>query len=156
MLALLPDMAGTEKLPGYFPADFASFLQNYAQRIDFILVYSVIQYVFAEGNVFDFLDKALSLLSDGGVLLIGDIPNISKRKRFFASRRGVLSHQRYMQTSETPVVQFNNPEPGLIDDAVLMGLLMRCRSQGFDAYVVPQAPALPMSNRREDLLVMKP
>jgi hypothetical protein len=38
----------------------------------------------------------------------------------------------------------------------MMALIMRARSAGFDGYVVPQAPNLPMANRREDILILKP
>jgi hypothetical protein len=34
----------------------------------------------------------------------------------------------------------------------VFGLLARARDAGFQAWVVPQAPGLPMANRREDLL----
>ncbi len=51
---------------------------------------------------------------------------------------------------------FNVPEPGKLDDAVVLGILARCRAAGFDAYVVPQAPDLPMANRREDILIHRP
>ena len=89
-------------------------------------------------------------------MLIGDIPNISKRKRFFRSAAGVAYHQAFMKTDEEPVVDFNTIEDGKIDDAVLLSLLLRCRTAGFDAYLLPQASALPMANRREDILIMRP
>jgi len=89
-------------------------------------------------------------------MLIGDIPNVSKRKRFFASATGVRFHKDYMKTDEAPVVEFNTIEPDQIDDAVVMALIQRARSQGYDAYVLPQAPDLPLSNRREDILITRP
>jgi hypothetical protein len=61
-----------------------------------------------------------------------------------------------MKTDEAPVVEFNKVEFDQIDDAVVMSLIQRARAQGFDAYVVPQAPALPMANRREDILIVRP
>jgi hypothetical protein len=39
---------------------------------------------------------------------------------------------------------------------VVMAVLGRARAAGADAYVVPQHPALPMANRREDILIRKP
>jgi hypothetical protein len=98
----------------------------------------------------------LSLLAPGGRCLVGDIPNISRRKRFFASEAGVRFHKAFMATEEAPQVEFNQLEPGQLDDAVLTGLLMRARAAGFDAWIVPQAPSLPMANRREDILVERP
>lgn len=89
-------------------------------------------------------------------MLIGDIPNISKRKRFFASEAGMRFHREFMQTSHEPRVEFNNIEHDQVDDAVIFSLLQRARAQGFDAYLMPQAESLPMANRREDILITRP
>ena len=113
-------------------------------------------YVFAEGNVFSFIDKAIQLLAAGGELLIGDIPNTSQRKRFFDSETGIAFHRQFMGTDDKPEVVFNQLEPGEIDDAVLIGLMLRARASGCDAYVLPQRADLPMANRREDLLIRRP
>ena len=61
-----------------------------------------------------------------------------------------------MKTNLPPVVQFNQIEWDQIDDAILFGLVQRARVQGFDAYVLPQDPKLPMANRREDLFICRP
>lgn len=156
MLALLPDEPRTAKLPGRFPEEHAAFLAENQGRLDAILVYSVLQYVFREGNVFAFFDACLELLADGGQLLIGDIPNQSMRKRFFSSAEGVRFHQAFTGTDEVPAVAHNTLEPGHIDDAALVGLVLRARSTGYHAFLLPQAGGLPMANRREDLLVLKP
>jgi hypothetical protein len=156
MLAHLPDEPFITKIPGYYPRDCQPLFEAYAGQVNVILSYSVLQYVFAEGNVFDFVDRSLHLLAEGGELLIGDIPNVSKRKRFFASSAGVRFHQQFMQTGEAPEVAFNRLEAGNIDDGVLLGLVARCRSAGYDAYLAPQSPDLPLANRREDLLIQKP
>lgn len=156
MLALLPDAPHVRKLPGRFPQALLPELHALAGSVDTIVAYSVVQYVFAEGNVFQFLDTCLSLLAHGGELLIGDLPNQTMRKRFFASPLGVATHQRYTGRAEPPEVQFNRLEPGLIDDAAVLALLARARAQGFHAWVVPQAADLPMANRREDILIRKP
>jgi len=156
MLALLPEAPGVSKVAGRFPDECRDFLASHHGRIDAILVYSVLQYVFAEANIFAFLDRSLELLTDGGQLLIGDIPNQSMRKRFFSSGAGIRFHQQFTGTSETPDVKHNVVEPGRIDDAVMLSVLLRARAAGFHAYLMPQAHALPMANRREDILIVKP
>jgi len=156
MLALLPDEPFTEKYPGRFPEECAGYLAAHRGSLDAILVYSVVQYVFREGNLFAFFDSCLELLAEGGQLLIGDIPNQSMRKRFFSSARGVRFHQEFTGTAEIPAVAQGILEPGQIDDAVLLGLVLRARAAGFDAFLLPQGAGLPMANRREDLLVRKP
>lgn len=156
MLALLPDAPHVRKLPGRFPDALRPELQVLAAKVDAILAYSVVQYVFAEGNVFDFLDACLALLASGGDLLLGDVPNQTMRKRFFSSPSGITTHKRYTGRDELPEVQFNRLEPRQMDDSVVLALLARARAQGFHAWVLPQASELPMANRREDILIRKP
>lgn len=155
MLAQLPDAPFIDKRPGPFPKcrDRLADLQN---RIDVILCYSVLHYVFVDANVFDFVDVPLDLLAAGGEFLIGDIPNVSKRQRFFATESGIAYHREFTGTDTLPDLPHGVPARGLIDDAVVLGLLSRARAAGADAYVVPQDPALPMANRREDILIRKP
>ena len=156
MLALLPGEPFAVKRAARFPEECPEFLSEHRGRLDAILVYSVLQYVFREGNVFAFFDACLELLADGGQLLVGDLPNQSMRKRFFSSAEGVRFHQAFTGTEEIPAVSHNTLESGLIDDAALLGLVLRARSAGYHAFLVPQGAGLPMANRREDLLVKKP
>ncbi len=155
MLANLPDENFIQKFPAYFPQCEPLF-RDFAGKVQIMIAYSVLHYVFVEGNVWDFLDRSLELLAEGGEMLIGDIPNVSKRRRFFSSLRGVKFHQQFMNTQDLPEVQFNRLERHKIDDSVILGLMMRARNQGFDAYVLPQPPDLPMANRREDVLIRRP
>lgn len=156
MLELLPKVPYAKPVPGRFPDDCDELLDELRGRVHCVLAYGVLPCVFVESNVFEFVDRALELLADGGQLLLADLPNLSKRKRFFASEAGVRFHQEFMETSERPDVAFNVLEPGAFDDAVVLGIVSRCRSAGFDAYVVPQRDGLPFANRREDILVARP
>jgi hypothetical protein len=155
MLGQLPDRPFIKKIPGCFPR-CAELLAAHAGRVDAVITYSVSHYAFVDCSIFEFVDRAMMLLAPGGELLIGDIPNVSKRKRFFSSPAGVQFHQNFVGRIEQPAVQFNQPEPGKIDDAVVLALLSRARLAGFDSYLLPQAADLPLSNRREDLLIRKP
>ncbi len=156
MLDQLPNEDFILKIPGRYPEDCRSLFDEYAGRLDVIITYSVLHYIFVESSVYEFVDRSLGLLGEGGQFLIGDIPNVSKRKRFFRSPEGIRFHQAYTGTMEGPDVQFNRVEPGKLDDAVVLSLLARCRASGFDAYVMPQPSDLPMANRREDILIIKP
>lgn len=155
MLAQLPDYDFIQKFPAYYP-QVEPLFKEYSSKVDVLLTYSVLHYVFVEGNVWDFLDRSLELLSEGGEMLIGDIPNISKRRRFFSSANGVKFHQQFMNTRAFPEVHFNCVERHRIDDSVVLALISRARSQGFDAYVLPQPAGLPYGNRREDVLIRRP
>ncbi|ANE55264.1 hypothetical protein [Methylomonas sp. DH-1] len=155
MLEQLPDAPHIKKIPGFYP-DCPDLIEQFTEKIDIILCYSVLHYIFVDTSIFRFLDLSLSLLAPGGQMLLGDIPNISKRKRFFASDTGIKFHQDFMQTTDIPEVKFNQIEHNQIDDAIVMAIAQRARQQGFDAYILPQAANLPMANRREDILIIRP
>lgn len=155
MLAHLPDDPVVHKVASLYP-NCPDVILDLKGKVNVILCYSVFQYILVEVAFFRFLDISLSLLAPGGQFLIGDIPNISKRKRFFASETGIRFHQEFMKTTELPNVSFNEIEHDQIDDAVVFALLQRARAQGFDAYLLPQSSNLPMANRREDILIVRP
>lgn len=153
MLSQLPPSPAVTLASGRFPEDLAA---AGGDGFDAILIYSVLQIVIVDANPFAFVDAALSLLRSGGQLLVGDIPNISKLRRFLASDAGARHHQAYMRTAEAPEVPAFALPSDRIDDGLAMGLMHRARNAGFDAYLLPQAADLPMANRREDLLVVRP
>ena len=160
MLDLFPKDSPCELIPGRFPENWAEFSGLWGKG-SVVLCYSVAQMACKSGNVLAFLDHLTLLLKSGGQLLIGDIPNASKRRRFFSSEQGKLFHQDFIKEhpsdsnlSEIPY-EFLNPPPGSLDDAFVLSLVARFRNQGFDAYVLPQSPSLPFSNRREDVLIIK-
>ena len=99
MLNLLDDAPFIEKLGAMYP-QCPDWIAGQAGTVDAILCYSMLHYVFVDVSFFRFLDASLSLLAPGGQMLIGDIPNVSKRKRFFASETGVRFHKDYMKTDE--------------------------------------------------------
>jgi hypothetical protein len=156
MLGHLPNEAFIAKFAGRYPDQCGSLFESYRGKVNVIVCYSVLHYIFSETNLFDFLDHSLGLLAPGGQMLVGDIPNQSKRKRFFSSATGIKFHQEFTGRDEVPEVELLAIETGKIDDSVLIGLVMRARAAGYDAYLVPQPPALPMANRREDLLISRP
>ena len=155
MLALLPDGDSITKISACFP-DCPQFLQEFYGKVDGILTYSVLQYAFADSFFWQFIDSGVKLLNEGGRFLLGDIPNISKRKRFFDSESGKAFHRAFTRTDNDPTVQFNVLEQNQIDDGVLLGVVSRYRLAGYDTYILPQAGGTAMANRREDLLICRP
>ncbi len=156
MLARLPQEPFIEKIPGLFPPQCSEWIQKRQGQMDVILCYSVLHYVVVDTPLINFIDSVLSLLAPGGQILIGDIPNISMRNRFFASEAGVRCHQEFTKSKEIPQVVFNRIEPGKIDDGIIFGILQRSRNAGLHAYVIPQNPNMPLANRREDILIIRP
>lgn len=156
MLRQLPDAPNVEKITGRFPDQCGSLVKQYTAKIDVAICYTVLHYIFNETNLFDFLDVCMGLLAEGGQILIGDIPNVSKRRRFFSSDAGKAFHREFTKSDSEPEVEFNQVSRGKIDDSVLLALVLRARNAGCDAYLLPQPPELPMANRGEDLLIQEP
>ena len=157
MLAMLPDVADvTYKIPGAFPASAAELRRVESAGIDVLLCYSVLQYMFVDTNLFDVVDATVELLAPRGLALYGDIPNASKRLRFFASETGKAHHRSYTGRDEDPMQTLGTSLRGKIDDSVLSSMIRRAQSSGCDAYLLPQNTGLPMANRRDDLLIARP
>jgi hypothetical protein len=155
VLEALPTGPNISKIEGPFPRCLRE--TKDIGPFDSILAYSVVQYVFAESSIEQFVDEALMLLNGtDGAFLIGDIPNVSMRKRFLVSDAGRAYHSEHYAGQPSPTVRFNSPDLGQIDDATTLGLVARARNAGFQAFVLPQDPSLPMANRREDILIRRP
>ncbi len=156
MLALLPDDEVVSKFNGYFPNDMPDLIDSFQNKLDYVVCYSILHCgPFYNTCIYKFIDSALSLLKPGGKMLIGDIPNISKRKRFFSTETGIKFHKNFMNTDSFPEVNHLNLESGEIDDGIIMSILQRYRGFGFETYLLPQNNKLPMYNRREDILICK-
>ena len=141
-----------EKVYGRFPEETLPTMQN--QRFDAILIYSVLQHVILDQNPYKFIDAACKLLEPGGLLLLGDIPNISKRDRFFSSKAGLEFHKAYTKSDSSPPISDERLIEDKVDDSLILGILMRYRFAGYEVYLVPQSEKLPMANRREDVIIM--
>lgn len=155
MLSQLPDAPFVRKYVGPFPGCMTD-AEISRNRYDVILCYSVLHYMFVETNLFSIVDVTVRSLSPGGCALFGDIPNLSKRRRFFASDAGRAFHRSFTGRDDTPSVGLFEDASGKIDDSVLSAIVQRAQNAGCDAYVLPQASHLPMANRRDDLLIRKP
>jgi hypothetical protein len=157
-----PEMLGQLKpalcatmLAGRFPFDHRDFVIDNAGKFDVVIVYSVLQYVLAEASLDDFLDSAVALLADGGQLLAGDLPNESMRSRYADSPAGA-SYRQAIGASHTAAHGGVAAKVDKFDDGDVLAVLARYRAMGFHAYVVPQSAELPMANRREDVLIVRP
>lgn len=151
MLANIPDSKGVVKIGGKFPFS-NDVLKDYIGKTDYVLCYSVLFYVFANDNLYLFLHEALNLLKANGKFLIGDIPNIDKRDRFLDSEEG----KKFLQSSgQVKGSTAHDNRDQKMDDSIVLAIVARLRRFGCEAYLVPQNDNLPMSNRREDILVVK-
>ena len=137
-------------IPGKFP----DILDNkpFEKNFDVILIYSVIQYVFNDGNMYSFIHKCLSILNKGGVILIGDIPNISSRDRFIKSDEGKKFLKSKQEDTNIKIIHQNHER---IDDSIILSLIQRFRNFDCETYLLPQPNNLPFGNRREDIIIKK-
>jgi hypothetical protein len=149
MLAEIETDLQIEMIADRFPTKLLS-----ERKFDIILCYSVFHYIYNEIPTNIFLDFAMSLLLPGGQLLVGDIPNLSLRRRFFNSPAGVDFHQKFVGNLSFPELEKESLNDGKINDRVLLDMLCRARDLGFDSYILRQNEKLPMANRREDVLVI--
>lgn len=140
MLSHLPEIPGRKKVPGRFPLNLPT-LQREHSFFDYILAYSVLQYVIREADVDVFIDAATALLMPHGSVLVGDIPNRDMRDRqFLASGK------------EIPDLKAGDE----IRDDFMIYQLQRIRGQGLHAYITPQDHSELMHLHRENLLVVRP
>ena len=135
---------------------------NFSEKFDKILAYSVLPALPDEKMVFDFVDKALSLLKPSGRMLLGDLANNDKKKRFVNSARGrefqkQWDQQSSAQNDDENLSSFSDAGPAVeFDDKLVLRLIGYIRDKGFHAYVVDQPQNLPFGNSREDVLVVGP
>jgi hypothetical protein len=155
MLSLLPEKSHLTKIEGPFP-DCIQKSEQTLRPFDAILAYSVAQTVFKHSNIFAFIDCAVHLLNEQGQFLIGDIPNVTMRKRFMITASGRAYHKIHYPHLPQPEILPNLLEPGQIDDGVVLGIIARMRGAGLHAFLLPQPADLPHGNRREDILIKKP
>ncbi len=157
MLAILkehlPDEWSYFSCVGKFPDECDAFIAEHRGSFDAVLVYSVLMYVCVHDSIFNFIDKVVELLAPGGRVLLGDIPNRSKRRRFFRSPTGIKTHRAFTGTEDVPQVDPWELEYGKLDDSIVFAILQRYRAGGYETYLLPQGENLPMANRREDILI---
>lgn len=143
------------KIAGRFPDVLDQVMAIAPEGYQAILCYSVLSCMIIDQNIFDIIDAICLSLAPGGTALIGDIPNESKRNRFFSTDTGIQFHKSFMKTISPPTVEHYKIKRNTIDESVLNGLIARARSNGCHAYLLPQPKSLPMANRRDDLLIQK-
>jgi hypothetical protein len=155
MLDHLPDAPGCVKHAAYFP-ECTELLQRLTGRADAVIAYSVLQYAFIDGIASRFLEAACQMLAPGGHLLLGDIPNASMRSRYFASEEGLRAHRAYLSALGREAAPPTPACQGSIDDDTILSILSTARRSGLHAFLLPQPAGLPMHNRREDILIVRP
>lgn len=133
------------------------------ETFDRILVYSVIQYQSTMEGLFHFMDVALALLNRGGKLLIGDIPNTDRVRRFRKSEEGQrfevewsAQKEQELTTYRDPFILFSDAITLRFDDARVHEIVSHYRERGYRVSILTQLPNLPYGHTREDILIELP
>jgi len=153
---MLNNIKNEEKFIKKFDLKFPDkeFVELYKNKVDVIIIYSVLHHVYFHQNFIEFLDSAVALLKEGGRLLIGDIPNLSKKKRFLSSQFGREFHKSFSGEYPENVKCIDFQEKAIQDDLIFM-ILQRYRLMGFETYLLPQNENLPLCYTREGILIRK-
>jgi ubiquinone/menaquinone biosynthesis C-methylase UbiE len=129
------------------------------EKFNKIIVYSVLQYLEDEQEVMEFILKAISMLHIGGAILLGDIPNVSKKARFIESEFGkkFINEWGSVAHTGTDKLSFDSDDKTpVFNDSMILSIIEKVRFSGFHAYVLPQLTDLPFGHTREDILIVKP
>jgi cyclopropane fatty-acyl-phospholipid synthase-like methyltransferase len=158
MIAIAKERCGTHAsfIAGRFPD------VTVRETFDLVLAYSVLHYMSDFPATIRFIDAALERLTPRGRLLLGDLPNADKMKRFRATDFGRTFELQWRDRVAPEKVQdphaiFADVKSiGTFNDAMILELLARYRGRGLHAYVLPQPPDLPTGYTREDVLITLP
>jgi 2-polyprenyl-3-methyl-5-hydroxy-6-metoxy-1,4-benzoquinol methylase len=128
---------------------------------DCVLAYSVIQCLRSFDDVLAFIEAGAMLLKPGGRMLIADVPNKDKKKRFSESEAGRAFEADWRRSveldSSAPVNVFDDAVGvGALDDAGVLRIVAKFRAMDFHAYILPQPPELPFGRTRDDVLIVRP
>lgn len=147
---------GAPNLNG-LPGNFLE-LQPGEACFDKILVYSVLHYLATEAEVIEFVDRCLACCAPGGRILLGDLPNRDRKRRFGASEAGQAVRADWDNQITQAGSHAFDTLPGdqhlvAINDSLILSILAHARQQGYEAYLLPQPLELPFGGSREDILI---
>jgi len=153
MLNNLPNYKYVKKIACKFP-NCKKFIRNHSKSIDNIIIYSVLHYVKLD-NIFNFLDNAVLMLKINGKILIGDIPNVDKKRRFLSSDFGKKFFRNWSGGKDVPKIDYDKLRKESINDKIVINILKRYRRRGLDTFLLSQGKGLPFNMTREDILMKK-
>jgi len=119
-----------------------------------VLCYSVIQ---CTNNPKAFFDRILNITCDQSLILIGDIPNTSKKKRFLLSKFGRKFEEKRIRKKIVNLSAYlkKNKQNTFINDELIKNFLIKSKKKGFNFFILKQNKNLPFSYTREDILIEK-
>ena len=136
-------------------ANFLTYDINGLCKFEKILIYSVLHCLTDEKSIYSFVDKALSLLNESGMLLLGDIPNTTLKNSFSKSSNGKKFIRQWEKrvANDSSIAFDQHVHSYEFNDESIFELVQHIKAKGYKAYVVPQPSDLPFGNTREDIIV---
>ncbi|MBD1162859.1 methyltransferase domain-containing protein [Pelagibacterales bacterium SAG-MED12] len=136
----------------YLPGEFQK--QKIKKKFNKVLCYSVIQ---STNNPKIFFNKILNIVNNQSLILIGDIPNTSKKKRFLTSKFGQKFEEKRIKKKINNINNYlkKNKQNNLINDELIKEFLIKSKKKGFNFFIFRQNNKLPFSYTREDILIEK-
>jgi len=150
---------GIDLYSGNFLYDYKKVNKKFTK----ILIYSLIHYLSDKKEVFKFIHLALKKLKKNGILLIGDIPNISKKNRFKKNNKykKVIKKWKKNNKLKTSGEKFFIKKLKVdrklvkIDDQFIFSLFKKYNNSNFETYILEQKKNLPMNYTRSDIKIIK-
>ena len=139
--------------------NFFDFKNYEKKKFTKILTYSVIQYLSGIEEVKLFCKKAISLLKPGGLMLIGDVPNVDLKNRFLSSKNGQKFLDKWKKNSfsndnDKFASELSEDKKVFIPcDKNINELISFLNKLGVSVYILPQPKNLPFGHTRHDLLL---
>ena len=136
---------------GIFP--YESILLG-GQKFDSIILYGVIHYATDPTN---FVYSLIEFLKPGGHLLIADIPNSDKKRRFLSTDHGMQIDKEYRSAFKpnNVITGIESTPPIELNDGFVTTLLGLIRAKDCESFLLPQPIGLPFCFTRDDVLVVK-
>ena len=128
-----------------------------------IIIYSVIHTLKNKKEAYKFIMKAINLLEPQGKILIGDIPNVSLKKRFINSQNGKKFLKKWNKINKMSeiditaqrILEKDKSSKLLINDEFILNLLRYLRKKHYNVFLIKQNSELPFGNTREDIIIEK-
>ncbi len=152
---VLKRLSGKIGLEGLVAAQ-GQYLPFRDDSVDRILIYSVLHYFPDLSAVLHLVRECLRVAKPGAKILIGDIPNESKKKRFLKTGFGKRVAQEYMS------IRASQPDLGIrcevtkcvkLTDETLCRIKEVVVNQGSTASLLDQPEGLPFCFTRQDLSI---
>ena len=141
--------------------NFLDYNNEFNQKFDKILIFSVIQYLKNFDDIINFLNKAINLLSPNGIMYIGDLPNLDKKIQFEKTNKFKLINNQWakLKSNQNFIEDYQELNKKIkiltLDDKKIDKIIKLIKRKNLKIYKKDQPKNLCMSYTRTDVLIKK-